>query len=101
MLEAGIKDGAMASITVTVIDAVLVLPAASLKVYVMVVMPLLKVLIPTCPDVAERVVAPVMVKLKFPTVQLSPMVASGTETDFVQPDVIFTEMFDDGVIEGA
>lgn len=65
------------------------------------VIPLLKVRVPTCPMVEPSVVAPERVKLSVPGLQLSLVNASGTTTDFVHPLVRFVEMLDAGVSTGS
>ena len=92
-------------VTVTVKEQVAELPAASLTVYVTVVTPTLKFLVPTLliPLAGdEPVVAPVSTHVCVVTAQLSPVVGLGVATLDTQPGPFgIALMFDGHVIVGA
>src|SRR5450759_4372762 len=80
-------EGLILSVIVTVKLQVAWLPAASLTIYVTVVIPVLKVRVPTWLIPAagdEATVAPVISHVRFVTAQLSAIVALGTTTDALQ-----------------
>lgn len=95
--------GAILSVTVTVNEQVVKLPAASSTLYVAVVTPKLKTLVPKLftPVVAElAIVAPVNVQVNFVTEQLSAVVGFGVTTLAVQDALVLAVMFVGQVIVG-
>ncbi len=75
------------SVTVTVIESVPVKDAPSVTVYVIVVTPIGKIYVPTCPE-PLAVTAPVIAQVNVLPVQLSLKVAAGITLETVQSPVL-------------
>jgi hypothetical protein len=95
--------GAKLSVTVTVNEQVVKLPAASSTLYVTVVIPKLNIRVPKLliPDVAElATVAPVKAQVNLVTPQLSAVFGFGVTTLAVQEALVFAVIFVGQVIVG-